>query len=241
MKLLRYLIFTLRIALPAMAFLLWARSYFICDEYFDIREHLLRASDEAELPLADGNAKLVDWQFAGPKVIRRTRTKCLISGQGLLSAEIATDEWPLTSRDAYENLLRFARSGNIAKHPGHSSFPSPDREYPAPAKFGIPVLTDIRFARFAIQHAQGTLRGTFTDTYVIDIPYWLLTLLSSLPLLARYAFIRYHRPGRCPNCNYDLRASKDRCPECGHPIPNPNRGAPVPPAADCGAAVPPAD
>jgi hypothetical protein len=49
-------------------------------------------------------------------------------------------------------------------------------------------------------------------------------------MLYRLGAHKRRRKGCCPKCNYDLRASKDRCPECGHPIPNPNRGAAVPPA-----------
>jgi hypothetical protein len=54
------------------------------------------------------------------------------------------------------------------------------------------------------------------------IPCWLLFVVSALPPV--YWLTR--RPARptggsvpCPNCGYDLRASKDRCPECGTPIP----------------------
>ena len=56
----------------------------------------------------------------------------------------------------------------------------------------------------------------------ITIPVWPLTLLTLLPAL-RFARHKYHqrktrrriRRGLCTSCGYDLRASPDRCPECG--------------------------
>lgn len=54
-----------------------------------------------------------------------------------------------------------------------------------------------------------------------EIPHWALVLaLSLLPILWRRSSFRA-RPQNaalCPVCGYDLRASKDRCPECGTPI-----------------------
>jgi hypothetical protein len=58
-------------------------------------------------------------------------------------------------------------------------------------------------------------------------PYWfLVSLLAFLPIRRLWKQIRVWRWRRrnelcvmCPNCGYDLRASTDRCPECGRPIP----------------------
>lgn len=52
--------------------------------------------------------------------------------------------------------------------------------------------------------------------------FWLLLPLISSPLAAniamRYRRYRLLRCGHCPTCGYDLRASTNRCPECGTPI-----------------------
>jgi hypothetical protein len=54
---------------------------------------------------------------------------------------------------------------------------------------------------------------------ILAVPHWFLLLVFSLlPLLRLRADLRsYHRRrlGLCPTCGYDLRASPDKCPECG--------------------------
>lgn len=55
----------------------------------------------------------------------------------------------------------------------------------------------------------------------VEIPWWSLLLLFSLWPASRWV-VRYQRRvkigrGLCPTCGYDLRATPDRCPECGIP------------------------
>jgi hypothetical protein len=53
-----------------------------------------------------------------------------------------------------------------------------------------------------------------------SVPYWafIVTFLS-LPVVSAIVLISgKRRSGCCLVCGYDLRASKDRCPECGTPI-----------------------
>jgi hypothetical protein len=60
--------------------------------------------------------------------------------------------------------------------------------------------------------------GRSDGTRFVNIPYWFPALCFAMPaaLTARGLWRRRPaRPGVCRTCGYDLRASPDRCPECG--------------------------
>jgi len=50
---------------------------------------------------------------------------------------------------------------------------------------------------------------------VVGVPVSVYVWVESYRLTKRH---RRRRAGLCPACGYDLRANKDRCPECGHAI-----------------------
>ena len=57
---------------------------------------------------------------------------------------------------------------------------------------------------------------------IVTVPWWgLVTAFAVLPgivlirVLRRVVRDRCSAQGRCPTCGYDLRATPDRCPECG--------------------------
>jgi hypothetical protein len=49
----------------------------------------------------------------------------------------------------------------------------------------------------------------------IAFPLWLPAGLFGLPVIIRAARKRRTSSGHCSACDYDLRATPDRCPECG--------------------------
>ncbi len=54
---------------------------------------------------------------------------------------------------------------------------------------------------------------------LIAVPYWALTAATGIPaavaLLRHRRSRRWKRSGRCAGCGFDVRFSKERCPECG--------------------------
>ncbi len=65
--------------------------------------------------------------------------------------------------------------------------------------------------------------STWPGGFSISFPHWLVVLVTLIvPIACLLQFRRRRRMARlgfCLTCGYDLRASAERCPECGTPIP----------------------
>jgi hypothetical protein len=75
---------------------------------------------------------------------------------------------------------------------------------------------------------QRTIRTGYTwcDGRLYLIPHWFLAMVWAIPpllwvrrLLKEQRAARRRRARVCAACGYDLRATRDRCPECGAAVP----------------------
>lgn len=71
---------------------------------------------------------------------------------------------------------------------------------------------------FAFGESESPRTGSIST---LAVPHWFLALLLAiLPAIWLRRWRDRIPPGHCLQCGYDLRASEERCPECGTEIPN---------------------
>ena len=103
--------------------------------------------------------------------------------------------------------------------------------WPVGAQHGVddPTDADSRFADKSFwglnwRHRINPRHRIASETVAAVHDGYFVVLFAILPL--RYALWRLRtrrrlRSGHCPRCNYDLRATPDRCPECGASVARP--------------------
>jgi hypothetical protein len=81
------------------------------------------------------------------------------------------------------------------------------------------IDTNLEYLRRHVSVLQMHQRSLAHSEWEFVFPAWLAVALTGALPARRLFASRRRRPatGVCPRCGYDLRATPDRCPECGHP------------------------
>jgi hypothetical protein len=121
--------------------------------------------------------------------------------------------------DAYDYIRYYRRMMENELHGGARFTKKGKTRHGPPEPLGLPGLDGKGpFAWETWEITPGAARTTY---HAASAPYWALSLVASvLPAawIVRFQASRRIPPGHCRACGYDLRASPDRCPECGRTV-----------------------
>jgi len=197
---LRNLGFRLSVILFIAAFAMWIRGYFRYDEVGVAVEHF-------DTPhWVERWAELESWKGGLCFTWRTHRAE---------RGEYPLDEFP----DHRWVFSKGCATNNIGAKPGDHGGDD-DPEYPSLS--GDEIETDYAALGFAFGTGRSrSLQGWGAWwTLQMIVPYWAITLaLAACPAAVMARRVRRHRrlaAGLC-ECGYDLRATPERCAECGRP------------------------
>jgi hypothetical protein len=96
--------------------------------------------------------------------------------------------------------------------------------FPVTERIDVSLMCDSRWLGFGYDR-QRPPRNGWVDTIYVVVPHWGILLLIGLLAAPSVMTVsrgmlaaRKARTGGCRGCGYDLRATPDRCPECGLPV-----------------------
>lgn len=202
----------------------WVRSYWAFDGYSGLTPLTAIWSNGVEMELRSESTKPTEWYRSGMRPTMRTGWHSTFSATGRLVVSTSTREWRFLTPKDFEAYL----------HASHSSTPAPNFHTIDASRPDVKAMeTSFRrnpagkgfcFLGFLHQEFEIISGGQTFRESDLQIPYWMPSLVLGLLLwLCLRSYYRSwrgrDRNGLCRKCNYDLRASTDRCPECGHPIP----------------------
>jgi hypothetical protein len=137
----------------------------------------------------------------------------------------------LTTYDSF--VTPYLVAGRIRDYTGITSIP-PDLLAPDPrGSLAAIAKADITAARRATAAAWDqtgySLRAAAAPGFTIGVPHWLIVavtvalpatrLIGGIKAYRRHRRLRErHAQGLCTACGYDLRETRERCPECGTPV-----------------------
>ncbi len=152
----------------------------------------------------------------------------------ILGREILWDghQWTVnvfvySGRVAFSAIDRNSGSAAIANHLGpgwrYSEFPATPYMYRRQPRDTFHVaggMFEIWHMRPSTPRTAGPLKEP--GGWGVTVPFYALFIFTLTLPVGRFLRRRYRRkplPGTCLQCGYDLRASPDKCPECGTPVP----------------------
>ena len=115
--------------------------------------------------------------------------------------------------------LRYFRKMPIGPTFVHKSRPAAWATFPNPG-------VERWWYRLGFALRENPYREPTRISYMAGFPHWMLLLIGGVSCAPAAAGVRplqrrrRRRQGLCETCGYDLRASPDRCPECGN-LPSP--------------------